>query len=240
VISAKKLAANRRNARNSTGPKTVEGKHRASRNAMRHGLETINRLNPSVFAQIERMARAICGDAASPAQYEQALIIAESEVVLLHVRIARVAAIERAGKKATSPNVLIPGFPTDQEWEHAFNNLARGRPQDAAILLARGADAVRVFSAKTSASPGDDGKKREQVGQDHRSSAVQGDGDGVMSTSRNPSLTVAGSELEAFCQALPDLMSMDRYARRAISRRQRAIRNFIANSIVHGLPAGRR
>jgi hypothetical protein len=176
VTSAKKVVANRQNARKSTGPKTAKGKDRASRNAVRHGLETVSRHNPSVSAQIEHIAQAICSDAASPAQYEQALIIAESEVVLLHVRLARVAALERARGNAPSSNVLVPGFPTNQEWGHAFNHLARGRPQDAAILLARGADA-RIFSAKMSASAGDDGKKPEQVGQDHRQSAVQGDGE---------------------------------------------------------------
>jgi hypothetical protein len=245
VTSAKKVAANRQNARKSTGPKTAKGKDRASRNAMRHGLETVSRHNPSVSAQIEHIARAICGDAASPGQYEQALIIAESEVVLLHVRIARVAAIERAGRNASSSKVLIPGFPTDRQWEHAFNHLVHGRPRDMTILLARGADAVRIFSArifsaKMSASAGD-GKKPEQVGQDRLQSAAPDDGDGgVMSTSRNPSLIMASNELDMLRRALPDLISLDRYARRASSRRRRAIRNFIANSIVQSLPAGQR
>jgi hypothetical protein len=239
VTSAKKVAANRQNARRSTGPKTVKGKDRASRNAMRHGLETIGRHNPSVSAQIEHIARAICGDAASPAQYEQALIIAESEVVLLHVRTARVAAIEPARKDAPSSSVLVPGFPSDREWERAFDHLVHGRPRDVATLLVRGADAVRIFSARMfsvemSASP-DDEKKTEQVGQGHRESAAQGDGGGDMSTSRNPSLIMAGSELDALRRALPDLMSYDRYARRASSRRRRAIRNFIANSVLEDL-----
>jgi hypothetical protein len=38
MISEKQLEANRRNAQNSTGPKTVEGKAQSSRNNLRHGL----------------------------------------------------------------------------------------------------------------------------------------------------------------------------------------------------------
>ena len=36
--SARRIAANRRNAKRSTGPRTVAGKKRASRNAIKHGL----------------------------------------------------------------------------------------------------------------------------------------------------------------------------------------------------------
>jgi hypothetical protein len=38
VTSARKIQANRSNARASTGPKTVRGRARAARNALRHGL----------------------------------------------------------------------------------------------------------------------------------------------------------------------------------------------------------
>jgi len=232
VTSAKKIAANRNNARKSTGPKTAKGKARASRNAIRHGLATIGRDSPSVSAQIERIAQAICGgDAASPAQYEQALIIAECEVVLLRVRLARVAAIERARRNAPSSKGLIPGFPTNQEWAHAFYHLAHGRPQDMAILLDQGADAVRLFSTQMSASHPE--VNAQQGERNHQQSTVRDDGEGAMPPSRNPSLTMDSSELDVLRRAVPDLMSLDRYARRAFSRRRRAIRNFIASSIVH-------
>src|SRR5437773_11112766 len=36
--SARRLAANRANARKSTGPRTAKGKRRVGRNAMKHGL----------------------------------------------------------------------------------------------------------------------------------------------------------------------------------------------------------
>jgi len=39
-ISEKRLAANRENAKRSTGPRTIEGKERSSRNAVRHGFRS--------------------------------------------------------------------------------------------------------------------------------------------------------------------------------------------------------
>jgi hypothetical protein len=38
MASQKQIEANRRNSRNSTGPRSASGKKRASRNAYRHGL----------------------------------------------------------------------------------------------------------------------------------------------------------------------------------------------------------
>ena len=53
------------------------------------------------------MAKAICGEDASPALYEQAVIMAECEMVLLKLRAARVAIIRGdsiVGRKLERPN----------------------------------------------------------------------------------------------------------------------------------------
>ena len=61
VASARKAEANRRNARASTGPRTVAGKARAAQNARRHGLNLPARYDPSRSGGIVTLARAIAG-----------------------------------------------------------------------------------------------------------------------------------------------------------------------------------
>jgi hypothetical protein len=96
MTSETKRAANRRNAARSTGPRSAPAKKRASQNALRHGLAIPLRQDPAARAEIERMAKFICGDGASRLERELALVMAESEIVLRRVRMARVAIIERA------------------------------------------------------------------------------------------------------------------------------------------------
>jgi hypothetical protein len=134
--------------------------------------------------------------------------------VLLRVRFARVAAIERARANAPSSKTSIPGFPTDQEWEEAFSHLAHVRPKHVTSLLTRGADAVRVFSEKT-LSASADRKEPEQMGQDKPQPAVQEEVNGT-----NSLMSMANTEVETLRRALPDLMSFDRYARRAAGHPQ--------------------
>jgi hypothetical protein len=64
----------------------IEAIHSASRNAFRHGLAAITRCNPALFPEIERMAEALCGDDKNPFLFEQALTIAENQLVLRCVR----------------------------------------------------------------------------------------------------------------------------------------------------------
>jgi hypothetical protein len=110
MASDRKIAANRTNAKKSTGPRSAQGKSRAKRNALKHGLTTVTRRNPAVLANIQRMATAIGGNVATPMQYKRALDIAESEVVLLAVRAARLDAIKRINTAVpTRRELMDPG-----------------------------------------------------------------------------------------------------------------------------------
>ena len=95
------------------GPKTAGGKLRSSRNALRHGLTTISRLNRAFAPNIIEIAKAMCGDDQDPLLYDKALLVAECDVLLAQVRTYRMALIER---------VIDPeSFPTTKrrtEWKN--------------------------------------------------------------------------------------------------------------------------
>jgi len=85
MTSEAKIAANRRNAQRSTGPRTASGKSRVRRNALKHGLAALVVRDPAVTAEVEQLAAAIGTDGAR----RSAPLIAECEVALKKVRVAR-------------------------------------------------------------------------------------------------------------------------------------------------------
>jgi hypothetical protein len=95
MASERQIAANRRNARKSSGPRSSAGKERASRNAYRHGLSA--RVAPSAeFAKrIEKLARKIAGDTTDEVILEYAHTAAQAQFDLAGVRQVRVALMQR-------------------------------------------------------------------------------------------------------------------------------------------------
>jgi hypothetical protein len=91
MTSEAKIAANRRNAQRSTGPRTAFAKARVRRNALRHGLAALVVGDPTEVACV---AAAIVGPAAGALDSEQAQIVAEAQVTLKQVRRARAQIME--------------------------------------------------------------------------------------------------------------------------------------------------
>jgi hypothetical protein len=92
-VSRSQRAANRRNAKRSTGPRTQKGKYRASNNAYRHGLAVIA-AEPS--AEVRRLAEAIA-PVDSPETWKcKALIIAECTILLRKIHLIRIGILESA------------------------------------------------------------------------------------------------------------------------------------------------
>jgi beta-galactosidase GanA len=107
LTSEKKIEANRRNARRSTGPRSAEGKARSRLNAVSHGLSA--QLSAVIGAEeIARIADMVAPpDAAEPLK-AAAWRLAQGEVLLDRCRMARAAIAAQASPEAPlDPAVLV-------------------------------------------------------------------------------------------------------------------------------------
>jgi hypothetical protein len=94
--SDRKIRANRANARASTGPKTTHGRIHSARNAIRHALSLPIYSDPALSEEVEALAREIAGLDANAEMQELARRVAEAQIDLRRVRIARHDLLSRA------------------------------------------------------------------------------------------------------------------------------------------------
>jgi hypothetical protein len=95
MSSERQITANRLNGRKSRGPCTAAGKSIAGRNALRHGLAAVLHRAVAPNADVERLARALCGCDSDPALYQQALVVAANEMALRGIAAQQILVVER-------------------------------------------------------------------------------------------------------------------------------------------------
>jgi hypothetical protein len=95
MATERQIAANRRNARKSTGPRSNAAKKRASRNAYRHGLSSSLPSSAATAKWLDEFAHKIAGDSNSTIVLEHARTAAQAEFDLARVRRVKVALIQR-------------------------------------------------------------------------------------------------------------------------------------------------
>jgi hypothetical protein len=86
MSTARQVEANRANARKSTGPRTPQGKARASRSARRHGLSIPVLADSGLSKDVEDLARMVVGYSSNARQLEPARSFAEAQVDLARIR----------------------------------------------------------------------------------------------------------------------------------------------------------
>ena len=96
MTSDRKTNANRANARVSTGPNTLHGRARSARNAFRHGLSLSIQSDQALGEEAQTLARQIAGPSASAQIQMLACRVAEAEVDLRRVRLARHQLVSQA------------------------------------------------------------------------------------------------------------------------------------------------
>jgi hypothetical protein len=95
VATKRQIAANRLNARKSTGPRSSAAKKRTSRNAYRHGLTLSATSGPAFAKRLDALARKIAGDSKDEIILEQARAAAQAVLDLARVRQVKIGLIER-------------------------------------------------------------------------------------------------------------------------------------------------
>jgi hypothetical protein len=108
MATERQIAANRANARRSTGPRSGAGKTRASQNAYRHGLTAIALSSVECEKRIEKLARRIAGNLSDTVTLEMARTAARSEFDLERIRIIKVSLVERAKKMGKTSGSVFP------------------------------------------------------------------------------------------------------------------------------------
>jgi hypothetical protein len=93
MASERQIAANRANAKRSTGPKTLVGKMKSRRNALRHGLSLP--LDIEASARVEAIVRALTPDQASDDQQTAATEVAQAQLELQRIRAVRAELVAR-------------------------------------------------------------------------------------------------------------------------------------------------
>jgi hypothetical protein len=111
MTTTRQIEANRANARSSTGPRTEQGKARASRNALRHGLSIPVLADTGLSKQVEDLAHKIAGGNSSASLLEPARSIAEAQVDLNRIRQAQ---YELHSRELDDPQDRSVGVPNNE------------------------------------------------------------------------------------------------------------------------------
>ena len=124
MASERQIAANRRNARKSTGPRSERGEEAGGPQRLPPWPEVALHLATAAYAkQLAKLVREIAGNTEDPILLERARAVAQSELDLARVRRAKIALIERA----RAFGELDPRFRTVTQIKRFFNALDRGR-----------------------------------------------------------------------------------------------------------------
>jgi hypothetical protein len=94
MTTDRKIASNRKNAKESTGPRSEAGRRRSRANALRHGLAIAIGSDPSFSSEIETLAVTLKRGKDNQTVGDFARQFAEAEIDLLRVRKIRASQFE--------------------------------------------------------------------------------------------------------------------------------------------------
>jgi hypothetical protein len=148
MATDRQIAANRRNAQKSTGPRTAAGKRRAAHNAYRHGLSTVTGSAADDEA-VESLALVIVAGSRDPQHLESARSAARAYLELAQIRQIKADITQRMLEfGAVGPEELLRARRAESRYMAALLRRQRQKPErlkpiDASSLAEREAEAVR-------------------------------------------------------------------------------------------------
>ena len=131
MATERQIAANRRNAAKSTGPRSSAGKRRARRNSYRHGLSVGAAGRPGSDEHVEKLARKIAGAGADTMVLEQARSVAQAQLDVIQIRLMRVSLIHRMAELGAL-DVADP-LGTSRAVKLIPKSIDRGLPRDLSV-----------------------------------------------------------------------------------------------------------
>jgi hypothetical protein len=243
-------ATTRGNSRKRSGPRTAAGKAAASRNALRHGFSARHLRLPPPAADIEQFVRALCGNDEDPELLTAARAVAQSELILRAIGVQKLAVVERLHEPTAiafrkGDNSLELAEARSAETGRAYDQLMTLIPQ----LLEKYKDQVDALTAQMG-----HGNVRARLDQDliglvpwqlqslvvDEPVAAPADAAAAKSSDSTPrSAAKERDEFAALEEAIPDLLRLERYERRALTRRRRDIYAFMDAKLMIALRQSR-
>ena len=90
MTSSSRTKTNQKNAQKSTGPRSIEGRKRSSKNALKHGLSKGQNLDPDHVLKIEFLTRKLCEGRDNQCM-ELARELAQAQIQLNYIRSLKFA-----------------------------------------------------------------------------------------------------------------------------------------------------
>jgi hypothetical protein len=200
-MSERKRNSNAQNAKKSTGPRSTPGKAISSKNALRHGLAAANAWHLALYGEVEDIATLICSETSDLATFHFARDVADATIHLREIQKVRSNIITSALTGAGAPVTVNQLVKMTNAIAAAVKGEARVR---AAIAKTEAGVATRRERALAKAAPG-----RLIYWQGRVSAATPPPED----------------ETGPLARAAAEMLKLERYERRALSRRKTALRH---------------
>lgn len=244
------------------GPKTAAGKKIASRNALRHGLTAVTHRRVADRAEIEQFAKALCGSNDDPNLFEDALNVAECEMALRAVRAQRLAVVERLREVTAIPlrkgdNGLIIGqakfmasWVLSREIERLVPKLVEKYERQISEIKKGGGEPSEPGKSQTENLSKEELDSEDVTSGEYVNGLVPVQLKALLQPVAAPeekarAIDVVRARLEerddaeAFEEAMPDLIRLERYEQQAYGRLLRSLRKFANSKWMLSLPTPR-